>query len=112
MMEPETPDSPPLDDILEQKDVDELLRVLDAGANVNELTVWGSLLKRVILAFEAHPRLHELVVELIRRGADPRLLTDDLGGPLFSAVIIRDAEIVRLLLLAGAQPNDEWDGPE
>jgi hypothetical protein len=75
MKEPDTPDRPPLDDILEQQDVDELLRVLDAGANVNELTAWGSLLKRVILAFEAHPRLHELVVELIRpeptRGFSP-----------------------------------------
>jgi hypothetical protein len=76
-----------------------------------DANVWRYLIAP-FLAFEAHPRLHELVVELIRRGADPRLLTDDLGGPLFSAVIIRDPEIVRLLLQAGAQPNDEWDGPE
>jgi hypothetical protein len=34
------------------------------------------------------------------------------SGPLFAAVIIADAEIVRLLLHAGAQPNEEWDWPQ
>jgi hypothetical protein len=55
----------------------------------------------------------ELVVELIRRGADPTLLTEDRDRPLFSARIVRDAEVVGLVLeAAGAQPNEEWDGPE
>ena len=105
-------DESPLGGVLDQQDLDGLFRLLDAGANVNELTRSGSLLRRTILAFEAHPRLHEAVVELLKRGADPTLLTDDHGGPLFSAVIIRDTEIVRLLLEAGAQPNAEWDWPE
>jgi hypothetical protein len=58
MMAAATPDRTPLENVLEQQDVDELLRLLDAGADVNERTAWGSLLKRTILAFEAHPRLH------------------------------------------------------
>ncbi len=100
-----------LDDVLARHDADELLRLLDAGADVNELTWHGSLLTRAILAFEAHPRLHGLVGELLRRKADPTLLKDQ-GGPLFAGVIIRDTEILRMLLEAGAQPNDEWDFPE
>jgi hypothetical protein len=112
MKEAPVPDTTLLDDVMGQQDVDELLRLLDTAADVNELTCWGSLLKRAIRAFETHPRLSELVVELLRRGADPRLLTEHRSGPLFSAVIIRNAEVVRLLLEAGAQPNEEWDEPE
>jgi ankyrin repeat protein len=98
-------------DVLDRQDADELLRLLDAGADVNELTSWGSLLTRTILAFETHPRLHDLVKDLLRHGADPRLLKDR-GGPLFAGVIIRDTAILCMLLEAGAQPNEEWDPPE
>ena len=98
--------------ILIRSCTDGLLRALDAGADVNELTFWGLLLARAIHQFEAHSQLHQVVAALIARGAEPTRITPDRDGPLFSAVILRDAEVVRLLLEAGAQPNAEWDGSE
>jgi hypothetical protein len=47
---PELPLGTPLDDVLWAQDVEGLWRALDAGANVNELTLCGSLLKRAIQA--------------------------------------------------------------
>src|SRR5262249_41622117 len=101
----------PLDEALNRQDADEVLRLLVEGGDINEGNWYGTLLRRAMLVFEAHPRLHDLVGELLRRGADPARLVER-SGPLFAAVIIRDTDVLRMLLEAGAQPNEEWDPPE
>lgn len=92
-------------------DFEEIIRLLDGGADVNEVNCRGeSLLTEAIIYFESHPSLHELVRKLLARGADAQLLSPDGSGPLFSAAIIMDAEVTRMLLAAGADPNKEHDG--
>ena len=80
MTESDRPNHSRLDDVLQQQDADGLWRALDAGGDVNELTFWGSLLKRAILRFEGHPQLHRVVATLLARGADAKLLTRTVTG--------------------------------
>ena len=103
----------PLRRAMRDGDIDALFRLLDNGADVNERGLFDeTLLHEAITKLEGHPKLMEVVTELLRRGADPKLLTPEGGGPLFSAAIVRDPAIMRLLLEAGADPNKQYDGPE
>jgi ankyrin repeat protein len=46
---------------------------------------------------------------LLQAGANPKKLDRDGGGPLFDAVIQKDADVIKLLLDYGADPSREHD---
>lgn len=48
---------------------------------------------------------YEVVKELLNLGANPNLQGEDSSGPLFEAVLNMDTEMLRILLVAGADPN-------
>ena len=52
---------------------------------------------------------HAILKRLLELGADPQRLRPGGGGPLFSAVIEKDTEALRLLIDYGADPNLEHD---
>jgi len=87
-----------------------LRRHVGGGFDLNRVEQGeDTLLEKVIHELEWHPEVskHEVVRELIRLGADPRVLSSDGSGPLFAAVLNMDTEMLRILLDAGADPNLE-----
>lgn len=99
-------------------DLDRATQLLQAGADINARDEYGDpLLKRVIsdwgmIENRFEGSRFEVVRFMLDHGADPKLLNDEDSGPLFSAVIDRNEELLRLLLEAGADPNRERDYPE
>ena len=53
------------------------------------------------------PQRYEVVRETLRLGANPCKMNRDGFGPLFSAILAMDAEMLRILLDVGADPNAE-----
>ena len=49
---------------------------------------------------------------MLEFAADPCLLGEENLGPLFEAVLSNDAQVMRLLLEHGADPNKEGNDPE
>ena len=67
-----------------------------------------TLLQTVIDELGAGDRLRlDIVRECLALGADVRQRNSDNTGALFSAVLNRDAEMLDILLQAGADPNEE-----
>lgn len=79
------------------------LQLLDAGADVNALD-WQGNTPVALAAFAAQPKLVKL---LLSRNADPNVDVAAAGGmpTLCAAVYGADANTVRLLLQAGANPS-------
>ena len=99
----------PLWQALRARDSAEMFRLLDSGANINEPNDYGdSPLSEAIFEFADLPDRGQIIGEMLRRGADPRLLDKEKCGPLLDAAIIKDAAIMRMLLEAGADPNREF----
>lgn len=98
---------------LNSGDLERATQLLQAGADINARDEFGdTLLKRVIYDGEQSAKVLELVRFMLDHGADPTLLNEERGGPLFSAIIGQHEETLRLLLEAGADPNRERDDPE
>jgi len=91
-------------------DHDNLRELIAAGADINGRDKFGDpVLVAVLSEFSAQPAPHryDTVRELLRLGADPRLLGDERAGPLCSPMWDMDTDMLRLLLDAGALPNHE-----
>lgn len=89
----------------------ECLRAMVAsGADVNAFDADGV---SVLTASVGDPHITEpsirltIARELLSLGADPCLLGDSRKGPLTEAMLCMDTDLLRLLLDAGAKPNDE-----
>jgi ankyrin repeat protein len=77
------------------------VEALRAGARVNELLPDGS----TALMWAVHRVDHELVRELLARGADPDVRNVLGATALAEAASLSDATMVEMLLKAGADPN-------
>lgn len=79
-------------------DLDEVRRLLDAGANPNATDEHGS---GTLLTF--HPAIIEY---LLSRGADPNTQTNENGASVLAGLAhVGQTECVHVLLRAGADPN-------
>lgn len=91
-------------------DFERLRALVASGADVNAFDADGV---SVLTASVGDPHITEPSVrlaiarELLRLGADPCLLGECRKGPLTEAMLCMDTNLLRLLLDAGAKPNDE-----
>ncbi len=100
-----------LRDALIHADLDQAAKLLEQGADINKKNKWDdTLLHDVILLVSDGDKRHRIVKFMLDRGADPTILDDEGGGPLWLAVFAQDTELLRLLLDRGADPNLERNG--
>jgi len=91
-------------------DFERLRALVASGADVNAFDADGV---SVLTACVGDPHITEPSVrlaiarELLSLGADPCLLGECRKGPLTEAMLCMDTNLLRLLLDAGAKPNDE-----
>ncbi len=90
-----------LPELVESGERGEALRLVDAGADVNERAPDGT----TALHWAAHFGDAELAERLLARGADPNARNDYGATPLSVAAVEADPRIVAALLDAGADPN-------
>lgn len=89
-------------------DIEAMRAQVVGGFDLNGKDRFGdTILERVINDLELFPttRKYEVIREMLRLGADPQGLSEDGSSPLLIAVLNMDAEMVRILLDAGADPN-------
>ncbi len=89
-------------------DIEAMRAQVVGGFDLNGKDRFGdTMLERVISDLELFPttRKYEVIREMLRLGADPQGLSEDGSSPLLIAVLNMDAEMVRILLDAGADPN-------
>lgn len=91
-------------------DPESIRRLVRSGIDLTCLDQFGNTLLEVVIAqmafFPDAPR-YKVVAELLRCGADARQHNTDGYGPLYSAVLNMDTDMIRILLDAGADPNAE-----
>ena len=92
----------PLTTAVQNRDIREIHRLLDAGANINEP---GGDPARTPLAWSIRYRYFDVVKLLIEKGADVNF-----GFPLHSAIEAGDISVVNLLLDKGADVNNGYYG--
>jgi ankyrin repeat protein len=90
-----------LADLIEHGDRHEALAAIRAGGDVNALQPDGSS----PLLWAVHSVDHEMVRELLKRGAIPNQANTLGATPLTEAVDLADVEMATMLLRAGADPN-------
>jgi hypothetical protein len=94
-------------------DLEALRRLIAAGANPNEQDRHGTTPLQDVVSDLCDDGYEEVstagLVELLRLGADPRLLDNEGAGPLTHALYGIRHDVVRILLDAGADPNLECD---
>jgi ankyrin repeat protein len=90
-------------------DTDAMRAQVAEGFDLNARDRLGdTILEQVISELEFFPATPKYAVirEMLHLGADPRGLGEDGSSPLFTAVLNMDTEMMRILLDAGADPNE------
>lgn len=90
-------------------DIEAIRAQVASGFDLNGTDHLGdTILEQVISQLELYPEApkYQITREILRLGADPGALSQDGSSPLFTAVLNMDCEMVRLLLDAGANPNE------
>lgn len=96
----------------ERGDIAAIRAQVAGGFDVRETDQYGeSLLAIAISSLEVvvdipAPHRYEVVTALLESGFDPNQLDTDRAGALTEAMLAMDTEMLRLLLDAGARPND------
>lgn len=90
-----------LGDRIEHGDRQDALAAIRAGGDVNALQPDGSS----PLLWAVHSVDHEMVQELLKRGAKPNLANTLGATPLTEAIDLADVDMATMLLQAGADPN-------
>jgi ankyrin repeat domain-containing protein 17 len=91
--------------------VDVVMDLLNAGADVNGVARWAGRTALVAAAESEDPRTRTLVDVFLRRGADANHVSSGIVGrrlgygAVHAAAARMDAEMVRALVKAGADPN-------
>ena len=85
--------------------------LITCGADVNALdvTLWQRPLSAAIYWIDEPAARHRMMKQLLDLGANQKLINHEPErlGPLFDAVLREDADALRILLEAGADPNAE-----
>lgn len=95
-------------------DFERVRALVASGADVNGCDQYG---ETVLMAAIGDPDNSDaslrlaIARELLSLGADPCKTDDDRSGPICKAAVRMDTEVLRLLMDAGANPNDEagWE---
>lgn len=83
--------------------------LLDAGFDLESIDEYGEpILSDIVfnLLEELKPHRYEIVKSLIELGFNPNHLDAEGSGPLTQAMLSMDAEMIVVLLEAGAKPNE------
>lgn len=95
-------------------DFDRVRKLVAGGADVNGCDAHGETVLMLAIGdpdnADASLRL-AMARELLNLGADPRKTDEEGSGPICEAAVRMDTEVLRLLMDAGANPNDEtgWE---
>jgi len=91
-------------------DFERVDRLLARGLNLNCLSSVDETLLTDILddaLFDKNPHATTIARELLKRGADPNFRNSENVGVLFTVILFMATDVLRILLEAGANPNDE-----
>jgi hypothetical protein len=87
------------------------VRRLAKATSINEpCSTADTILEVAIDSIENSDSRLKIVQLLLECGADPSFRVNDECGALFSAVLQKDTQVIRLLLQSGASPNVILDG--
>lgn len=83
-----------------------LRELVSRGADLNEIQNGDTFLEDVISSMEIDekPYKYDVVKALLELGADPKILGEESASPMIPAMLAMDTEMLRLLLVAGADP--------
>jgi len=99
-----------LEHALKHADLPKLRELISAGVALDSADQFGDYpLMIAIDAIDDEESRHAAVEMLLAAGADPKLIDQSGGGPLFCAVHRQDTETMRMLLLYRADPRLEHD---
>ena len=91
---------------IEKKDLLLVEKMLTEGANINAQDEYSdSVLKKVVFILQEDAERHDVIKFLLDKGADPNLLDDEGGSPMYQPMFNMDTEMLELLLDYGADPN-------
>jgi hypothetical protein len=86
-------------------DLEAVREAVSAGAELTETDDQGNTPLVAAIAADAAQHRKDIVKILLSGGADPDYHDGDARGVLYQAVFLQDAELMEMLLSAGANPN-------
>ncbi|MCB1614394.1 MAG: ankyrin repeat domain-containing protein [Pseudomonadales bacterium] len=95
---------------ISKQNVELLKKLLASGVNPNAINDFGdTALCEACDSWHTPENRFRMVEALLDAGADPKIIDEEGGGPLFACVIAKDARLIDYLVSRGADPNLEHD---